>query len=182
MNVIPVVGTYIEHPEYGRGKVLGCSEWRNLIRIRFQNAVIKELPLSGSGTAAHGGYIEPRVLLLHFESGDNGNSGCRWRIEFRAADLVRLVHDISTWAGGKARVKGASVILRTVESGRMELIVKGRGRDGRCRWCRTFRSGLKTAVRRDFGRQAFGMEGACPFASLTAGSNEINEPVAVGEA
>ncbi|MCX6357308.1 MAG: hypothetical protein NT045_05445, partial [Candidatus Aureabacteria bacterium] len=46
---------------------------------------------------------------------------------------------------------------------KIELTITGRGQDGRCRWCRTFRSGLRTAVRRDYGKEAFVLNGSCMF-------------------
>ncbi|MCX6353596.1 MAG: hypothetical protein NTZ78_01680 [Candidatus Aureabacteria bacterium] len=160
------VGTCVEHPEYGKGKVLGLSEKKEVVRIRFVKLGIKELPYPCPGMVVlspEGGIQSQEVLKLHFEKATHNGSGCRWLLDFRGPQLFRLVQDINTWASSKAQLRGALVNLHTLENRQIELTITGRGRDGRCRWCRTFRSALRTAVRRDFGRQAFGLDGSCVF-------------------
>jgi hypothetical protein len=160
------VGTCVEHPEYGKGKVLGLSEKKEVVRIKFVTLGVKELPYPCPGMVVlpeRGGNNPQEVVKLHFDKGTHNGSGCRWLLDFQGPQVFRLVQDINTWASSKAQLTGASVNLHTLENRKIELTITGRGRDGRCRWCRTFRSALKTAVRRDFGRQAFGLDGSCVF-------------------
>lgn len=103
------------------------------------------------------------ALTLDFDGGRERGPGCRWLLRFSLAPMLTLVHDINTWAHSKAKLSAAAVNLTSLERGRMELRITGQGRDGRCRWCRTFRSGLRTAVRRDYGPQAFVLTGRCVF-------------------
>lgn len=103
------------------------------------------------------------ALTLDFDGKRERGPGCRWLLSFNGAPMLTLVHDINTWAHSKAKLSAAAVNLTSIERGRMELRITGQGRDGRCRWCRTFRSGLRTAVRRDYGPQAFVLTGRCVF-------------------
>ncbi len=161
-----VVGTPVEHSRYGRGRVLGVSAAKEVVRIRFERLGVKELSYPDPGlsvAAAPRNDGSGRALLLRFDSEAKASPACRWLIECSGPSIASMVQDIGTWASGKAKLRGASVSLRSCEEGRMELRIAGQGRDGRCRWCRTFRSGLRTAVRRDYGRSAFATEGACLF-------------------
>jgi hypothetical protein len=174
------VGTLVEHSRYGRGRVLGVSEKKEVVRIRFDGLGVKELSYPDSGLSvsprAHDGGSE-RALVLRFDGGMKGGPGCRWLIECAGASVSSLVQDISTWANSKAKLQGASISLRGLEKGQMELRISGQGRDGRCRWCRMFRSGLRTAVRRDHGRGAFALEGACIFDEAPRESAPGGNPV-----
>lgn len=162
------VGTCVGHPEYGAGTVLGHNEKREVIRIRFDTLGVKELPYPCPGMAIHpggDGTDAGELLKLHFDRGPGSGSGCRWLLEFSSPKLFSLVQNVHTWAHSKAQTSGASVNLLALENRQMELRITGQGRDGRCRWCRTFRSGLRTAVRRGFGRKAFTLDGSCVFDS-----------------
>lgn len=161
MNAGLTVGSSISHRRYGSGKVLGLSEKKEVVRIRFERAGVKELPYPDPDLTACPGE-SAGVASLRFEGG-SGGPGCRWMISFSDAAVCALVNDISTWASGKAKLNGARVRLMGAKEGRMELTIAGHGRDGRCRWCRTFRSALKTALRRDYGRGALACHGSCVF-------------------
>jgi hypothetical protein len=102
-------------------------------------------------------------LTLDLDRQKSRGPGCRWMLRFNGVPMLTLVHDINTWAHSKAKLEGVAVNLTSLDRGRMELCITGRGRDGRCRWCRTFRSGLRTAVRRGYGPQAFVLAGRCVF-------------------
>jgi hypothetical protein len=166
MESTVAVGACIEHRAYGIGTVLGLSEKKEVIRIRFDRAGVKELPypcpdltLTGSPESSAG----ERILRLRFDGGAHNGPGCRWVLQFSGAPVFSLVQNIHTWASNKAKLNGASVDLTAIEKQGMELRITGQGRDGRCRWCRTFRSGLRTAVLRGYGSRAFALDGSCMF-------------------
>jgi len=182
METTVAVGACIEHRTYGIGKVLGLSEKKEVIRIRFDRAGVKELPYpcpdlmrTSSPESAAG----ERVMRLRFDGESHNGLGCRWVLQFSGAPVFSLVQNIHTWATNKAKLNGASVDLTAIEKQGMELRITGQGRDGRCRWCRTFRSGLRTAVLRDYGSRAFALDGSCVFdrAPGSAGHDSIrNKP------
>ena len=109
------------------------------------------------------GELHRGSLTLDFDRDGGRGQGCRWLLRFDGAAMPALVRDISSWAHGKAKLEAVAVNLASLDRGRMELRITGRGKDGRCRWCRTFRSGLGTAVRRGCGPQAFVLAGRCVF-------------------
>lgn len=102
-------------------------------------------------------------LTLGFDERGKRGVGCRWLLQLSGPPMLTLVHDISSWAHRKAKLSAAAVNLTALDGKRMELRITGQGRDGRCRWCRTFRSGLRTAVRRGYGPNAFVATGQCVF-------------------
>lgn len=166
METAVAVGACIEHRAYGTGTVLGIGEKREAIRIRFDGAGVKELPYPSADLAPA---VSPKdgngaiVLCMHFVGTSLNGQGCRWVLPISTAAVYSLVRCIQTWATNKAKPSGASIDLRAIERRKMELRIKGRGRDGRCRWCRTFRTGLRTAILRGYGRQAFALDGSCVF-------------------
>ena len=160
------IGSFVEHAQFGRGKILGLNEKRGLVRILFTKLGIKviEYPsadLKDSVSAERQDSKESVELI--FCDAVNKEPGCRWYVCYSTGTLQPLVLDIQTWANSKVKLNGAHVTLRPVEKRRMELYITGNGRDGRCRWCRTFRSGLRTAVRRRYGLKAFASNGSCRF-------------------
>lgn len=166
METAIAVGSCVEHRAYGTGTVLGIGEQREAIRIRFDSAGVKELPYPSSDLAPTGSPGDGNgtiVVCMHFVGTSMNGQGCRWVLPIPTAAVYSLVRCMQAWATHKARPHGASIDLRAVERRKMELRIKGRGRDGRCRWCRTFRSGLRTALLRGYGRRAFALDGACVF-------------------
>jgi len=161
-----VVGTGVMHPRYGKGDVAGFSAGRKTVRVKFAGAGFRDLTYPCAELVvvppAVGGE-EEKSLTLGFDGKKDHGPGCRWLMQFTGAPMLTLVYDINTWANSKAKIEGAAVNLTSLERGRMELRITGQGKDGRCRWCRTFRSGLRTAVRRDYGPQAFVLAGRCVF-------------------
>jgi len=183
METTVAVGACIEHRAYGSGKVLGLSERKEVIRIRFDKAGVKELPypcpdLTQASSPESG--AGERVLRMHLDGSSHNGPGCRWMLQFSGAPVVSLVQGIHTWATKKAKLNGASVGLKAIEKQGMELRIIGQGRDGRCRWCRTFRSGLRTAVLRGYGSRAFALDGSCVFdrASGSVASGSAREKCA----
>lgn len=161
-----VVGAGVAHPRYGKGEVVGFSAGRKTVRVRFGETGVRDLPYPCGELAISGpaeGTGDERSLTLGLDAGRGGSPGCRWLMQFTGAPMLTLVHDMNTWANSKARLSAAAVNFTQLERGRMELRITGQGRDGRCRWCRTFRSGLRTAVRRDYGPRAFVLAGRCVF-------------------
>ena len=166
METAVAVGACIEHRAYGIGTVLGIGEKREAIRIRFNSAGVKELPYPSTDLAPTGspdGGKDAIVLCMHFVGASLNGQGCRWVLPIPTAAVYSLVRVMQAWATHMAKPMGASIDLRAIERQKMELRIKGRGRDGRCRWCRTFRTGLRTAILRGYGRQAFALDGACVF-------------------
>ncbi|MDD5556011.1 MAG: hypothetical protein PHN82_02050 [bacterium] len=163
METNPAVGGRVRHPCHGDGEVLGVDERRGVVRIRFPGAGVKELPYPFRDGGVPPGAAGGAVLVMGFAGRPPCGPGCRWRLLLGTAPLAPLVRDIGRWASGKARLEGADVSLKAVGRGEMELLIAGRGRDGRCRWCRTFRSGLKTAMGRTYGREALRVERSCDF-------------------
>ena len=166
MDTAVAVGACVKHPDFGRGEVIGLSERKKAVRIRFETAGVKELPYPCPGLepgASGEGEVGGGVLRVHLENMPGKGPGCRWLLDFKGAPVVSLVNNITSWANSKAKLNGASVSVSPVNSHQMELRISGQGRDGRCRWCKTFRSGLKTAVCRGFGSGAFSLDGACVF-------------------
>ncbi|MCX6339808.1 MAG: hypothetical protein NTX71_07800 [Candidatus Aureabacteria bacterium] len=173
METTVAVGARIEHRTYGIGNVLGLSEKKEVIRIRFEKAGVKELPYPCPDlvrTVSPEGAAGERVLRMHFDGASRNGPGCRWVLQFSGAPVFSLVQGIHTWATNKAKLNGASVNLKAIEKQGMELRISGQGRDGRCRWCRTFRSGLKTAVLRGYGSRAFALDGSCVFDQASGGA------------
>lgn len=139
----------------GRMDITDRREGNRNVRSRVQRedaAVDQEIPRNGS------------FLRIRFDGAGGASKGCRWLLELAGGVVPALVYEINTWARSRAKLcSGATVELENCGVRRMELRIVGNGRDGRCRWCRTFRSGLKTAVRREYGRKAFIQEGRCVF-------------------
>lgn len=166
METAIAVGSCVEHRAYGTGTVLGIGEKKEAIRIRFDSMGVKELPYPSSDLAPSGSPGDDKgsiVLCMHFVGTSLNGQGCRWVLPIPTAAVYSLVRVMHTWTTHKAKLTGASVDLRAVERQKMELRIKGRGRDGRCRWCRTFRSGLRTAILRGYGSHAFALDGSCVF-------------------
>ena len=155
------------HPECGGSVALGVCEENGKALAGFDGVGDKEekcpCPESGAVESQSGGQNE-RFLSLRFERPPGEGAGCRWLLNLGEGSLRSLIREIYTWANSRAKLNNGAVIeLKSCENRKMELRIAGRGKDGRCRWCRTFRSGLKTAVRRKYGRQAFILDGACIF-------------------
>jgi hypothetical protein len=146
--------------------VLGIGEKKEAIRIRFDRVGIKQLPYPSPDLAPAGSPEDGKgeiVLCMHFVGASLNGQGCRWVLPIPTAAVYSLVRVMHAWTTHKAKLTGASVDLRAIERQKMELRIKGRGRDGRCRWCRTFRSGLRTAILRGYGSRAFALDGSCVF-------------------
>ncbi len=164
MDTHLLVGGGVVHNRYGRGKVLGLSERKGAVRVRFGKLGVKEVeyPSNELKPAVNDESTKGRQCLkLSFDSATQKGTGCRWLIQYSKDSLSPLIRDINIWANAKAKLNGAKIELNSLDKKQMVLHIEGNGRDGRCRWCRTFRSGLRTAVRRRHGLRSFVLEGSC---------------------
>jgi hypothetical protein len=166
METAIAVGGCVEHRAYGTGTVLGIGERKEAIRIRFDRAGVKQLPYPSSELAPASSPEGDKggiVLCMRFVGTSMDGQGCRWVLPIPTAAVYSLVRVMQAWTTHKTKLTGASVDIRAIEKRKLELRIKGHGRDGRCRWCRTFRSGLRTAILRGYGSKAFVLDGACKF-------------------
>lgn len=155
----------MRHPRYGEGEVAGFGPGRGTVRVWFAGAGLKALPYPCAELAAvplPEGEEEHRSLTLDFD---------RTKVSgvLPLAVAVQQCADVDhgprhQFLGAQhGETVGAAVTLTSLDRERMGRCITGRGGDGRCRWRHTFLSGLKTAVRRDYGLRAFVIAGRCVF-------------------
>ncbi|MDD4202571.1 MAG: AAA family ATPase [Candidatus Omnitrophica bacterium] len=81
-----------------------------------------------------------------------------------ADDLAKeRVFKLHKWTHSKVEADPKQRKLKELSESILQLKIEGEGVDGRCRWCRTFRTGLRTACENDFGSGAFSQDGYCRF-------------------
>jgi hypothetical protein len=147
--------------------VLGLNEKKGLARVNFSKVGMKELKLPAAKLEAAEATLQDKheeTLRISYKKRDGDARGCVWLLSYNDDSAAALIHDIRTWTNTKVSLAdGAKVRFDEVKKGELELKINGNGRDGRCRWCRTYRSALKTAVRKKFGRDGYIFNGGCPF-------------------
>lgn len=173
MDGIVQSGARVSHSRYGNGRILGVSTVKKAIRVEFDRIGIKQLNYPCPELQGCGGNSPATTTAqcaMHFEATQGSKPGCRWVIEHGGPPLATLVGEIKCWTSSKVQTGEAVIDLKPVSKEKMVMKISGYGRDGRCRWCRTFRSGLRTAVRREYGREAFITDGGCIFESVAGRS------------
>jgi len=91
------------------------------------------------------------------------NDACLFDINVDSTEAEDLVLKINRWVYTKVRSHTAERKLTVVSPLQLRLEIAGQGHDNRCRWCRTFRTGLKTACEDRFGPDAFLQENTCQY-------------------
>ncbi|HEC86542.1 MAG TPA: hypothetical protein ENI49_01540 [Thermoplasmatales archaeon] len=78
---------------------------------------------------------------------------CRWRLTRPENISWETINKIREWTDNKVPLKKyANIKIRRLNRGKYpakyELIIRGRGYDDRCTWCKSFRTALETTARK----------------------------------
>jgi ATP-dependent DNA helicase PIF1 len=104
-------------------------------------------------------------VVLRYNGDPYDNQRCIFEINVTTEAAKETVLDINRWTYTKVRSQTANRNLKVLSNDKLRLVIEGEGFDNRCRWCRTFRTGLKTACEKNFGGESFNQEGYCQHES-----------------
>lgn len=107
--------------------------------------------------------VPNKKINLILTSDAFANDTCFFDINVDSAAAKELVLEINRWVYTKVRSYTAHRKLNVIAPLQLRLEIAGQGYDNRCRWCRTFRTGLKTACEDRFGPDTFSQENACQY-------------------
>lgn len=102
-------------------------------------------------------------VCIALTSDPQSNTLCLFDIKVDSPDTKDLVLKINKWTYTKVRSNTAHRRLNVVTPTLLRLEIAGEGHDNRCRWCRTFRTGLKNACEEKFGNAAFSQVNFCQY-------------------
>ncbi|MBP1908309.1 hypothetical protein [Methanolobus bombayensis] len=92
-------------------------------------------------------YSEPSYDFLELSYTGKGVQNCCWRMicsdEFIEKNNVEVIYN---WTFRKVHYTNGNISLKKLDHRIFELTIKGRGRDDRCRFCKSFRTALNTST------------------------------------
>ncbi|MBU1086892.1 MAG: AAA family ATPase [Candidatus Omnitrophica bacterium] len=127
------------------------------VKLKIENA--------GSGDYNHTTPLinEKVIIECNFTGSLISNDACSYDIYVRNSDAKKLVFNINHWTYSKVRSRSAYRKMKQVLDNKLQLSIEGQGYDNRCRWCRTFRTGLATACEKRFGKGSFLQDVYCQY-------------------
>ena len=118
---------------------------------------------SKESTATSQGPATADLVIQFVESEQNsGFIKCVWELKLRDMSLWNRIWNIKEWADANHRLRNrCQPYVMKREDRIYHLVIQGRGQDGRCAWCRAFRS----TISKDFSEKHLRCEesGACIF-------------------
>ncbi|NQT45885.1 MAG: hypothetical protein HQ593_00210 [Candidatus Omnitrophica bacterium] len=94
---------------------------------------------------------------------DSEGTVCIFNISAKTKIAIPIIYDTNKWVYTKVRSRTAERKLECISEQELKLGIRGGGHDNRCRWCRTFRTALKTKIINALGEGAFYQDGFCFF-------------------
>lgn len=92
-----------------------------------------------------------RSIIINYENKSLGDCvDCKFTIKLPDELTEEKIKQAEEWVNEKMKTDfSTSINLEKVGKNRFELLVSGIGHDGRCSWCKSFRTALKTFCERD---------------------------------
>jgi len=144
----------LEHMDVKENEILKLDP--NTQKKEFNYSRLEEMQALAKPNA------ENRIAIT-LTSDPYDNKSCTFDIHATSQESKELVLEVNRWTYTKVRSKTAYRKLNIISSTSMTLIIEGEGFDNRCRWCRTFRTGLRTSAEKRFGEKAFIQRGVCQY-------------------
>lgn len=88
-----------------------------------------------------------RTIVLNFSKENWGDSiDCKFIINIPNKISEDELKELEGWVDDKVKTKdfSTSIGLEKINPHKFELLINGIGHDNRCRWCKSFRTALKT--------------------------------------